>query len=122
MQKILFILLGSFSLALGVLGIFLPLLPTTPFLLLAAWCFSKGSEKFHSWLLQHRILGPPILDWKKNRAIKVKYKVLATLMISITCVVIYMKTTIPLMGKTAYFSFVFMILLFIWSRKSRANN
>ncbi len=60
---------GITALAIGVLGIFLPLLPTTPFLLLAAFCFSRGSRRLHNWLLNHKLLGPPIRDWNRWGAI-----------------------------------------------------
>jgi uncharacterized membrane protein YbaN (DUF454 family) len=70
---------GLVSLALGVVGILLPLLPTTPFLLLAAFCFSRGSERLQKWLLEHPRLGPPIRDWREHRAISRKAKGLAAL-------------------------------------------
>jgi len=54
---------------LGAAGVLLPLLPTTPFLILAAYCFSRGSPKLHAWLVNHRIFGPPIRDWREHRAI-----------------------------------------------------
>ncbi len=59
-KKALFVSLGCLNIALGALGILLPLLPTTPFLLLAAFLFSKSSDRLHHWLLRHRILGPYI--------------------------------------------------------------
>lgn len=70
-------LAGLISLALGVLGIFLPLLPTTPFVLLSAFCFSKGSQRLHDWLLAHPRLGPPIAEWRDHGAISKKAKWLA---------------------------------------------
>ena len=75
MKKLLWIGLGWISVALGVVGAFLPLLPTTPFLLLAAFAFSQGSEKLHLWITTHPQLGPPIVNWQKHGAIerKVKY-------------------------------------------------
>lgn len=63
--------------ALATLGIFLPLLPTTPLLLLAAWCFAESSEKYHRWLLNHRIFGPIIRNWHENRCIPLKAKRIA---------------------------------------------
>ena len=65
---------GLVSLALGILGIFLPLLPTTPFVLLSAFCFSRGSQRLHDWLLAHPRLGPPILEWRDHGAISKRAK------------------------------------------------
>ncbi len=64
-----FLLLGLFFLALALLGVVLPGLPTTPFILLAAGCFSKSSTRLHNWLLNNRIFGPMIVDWQEHRAI-----------------------------------------------------
>lgn len=72
---------GSVALALGVVGIVVPLLPTVPFLLLAAFCFARSSRQVHQWLLTHPKLGPPIRDWQQSGAIRPKAKRLATLSI-----------------------------------------
>ena len=66
--------LGWLSVALGVIGIFLPVLPTTPFLLLAAACFARSSERFYLWLIQHPRLGPWIRDYLDGRGIPLKGK------------------------------------------------
>lgn len=68
-KRIFYLILGWFSLITGVIGIFLPLLPTTPLVLLAAWCFSKSSERFHSWLINHKFFGPIVLDWQSSDGI-----------------------------------------------------
>lgn len=70
---------GAFLLA-GIVGIFLPLLPTTPFVLLAAWCFSRGSVRWEAWLLAHPRFGPMVRDWRANRAVPLRAKQLATVM------------------------------------------
>ncbi|MBT7335081.1 MAG: YbaN family protein [Gammaproteobacteria bacterium] len=77
-MKYLWISLGWISVTLGFLGIFLPLLPTTPFLLLAAFSFSKGSEPLHNWLITHPKLGPPIAHWNEHRAISRTVKIYAS--------------------------------------------
>jgi uncharacterized membrane protein YbaN (DUF454 family) len=81
-----FLLMGHASLAVGFVGIFVPLLPTTPFVLLAAVCYSRGSERFHTWLLEHERFGPMIHSWREHRAISVRAKVAAvvTVVLSIT--------------------------------------
>ncbi|MBM7060799.1 YbaN family protein [Pseudomonas sp. UL073] len=69
--------IGWLSVALGVIGIFLPVLPTTPFLLLAAACFARSSERFYRWLTEHPRLGPWIRDYLDGNGIPLKGKVYA---------------------------------------------
>jgi len=68
---------GWLSVVLGVIGIFLPVLPTTPFLLLAAACFARSSPRFYHWLINHKRLGPWIGDYLEGRGIPLKGKVYA---------------------------------------------
>lgn len=70
------ILAGSIFLALGILGIFLPLLPTTPFLLLAAACYFRSSERFYNWLINNKWLGNYIKDYREKKSIPIKIKVI----------------------------------------------
>ena len=84
MKKILLIIGGSISLALGVIGIFLPLLPTTCFLLLAAGCYVKSSEKLYNWLINHRILGLYIKSYIRHRAISKKTKIFSISLLWVT--------------------------------------
>lgn len=69
--------LGALFLLIGILGLFLPLLPTTPFVLLAAACFARGSQRFHAWLLSHPRFGPLVHDWQAHRSIPLRAKCLA---------------------------------------------
>jgi len=77
MYKLLLITLGLFCVGLALLGIFLPVLPTTPFLLLALACFAKSSIKLHDWLLTNKTFGPLIKQWHETRSMPRKAKVYA---------------------------------------------
>ncbi|MFP4527197.1 MAG: YbaN family protein [Candidatus Kapaibacterium sp.] len=66
--------LGTFFVGLGALGIFIPLLPTTPFLLLAAACFLRGSDRMYAWLINNKYLGPFIINYREQRGISLKLK------------------------------------------------
>ncbi len=81
-MKALWIVAGAIALLLGAAGVVLPLLPTVPFLLLAAFCFSRSSDKLHNWLITHPTFGPPIQQWHDNGAIGLKAKRLASLSIA----------------------------------------
>jgi uncharacterized membrane protein YbaN (DUF454 family) len=76
-MRFFWITLGLAALALGTAGLVLPLLPTTPFMLLAAACFAKSSPRLHDWLISHRLFGPAIRDWRDYRAISPKAKRMA---------------------------------------------
>jgi uncharacterized protein len=76
-KKILLISAGSFLVGVGIAGIFIPILPTTPFLLLAAALYARSSQKFYSWLINNRILGRYIKDYREGRGIPVKVKIIA---------------------------------------------
>lgn len=78
-KRIALILIGFVSLALGALGVFLPLLPTTPFVLVAAIAFAKSSDRLHQWLVDHDIFGPLIADWREHGAISRRTKVISVL-------------------------------------------
>ena len=77
------LLVGWICVGLGVLGIFLPLLPTTPFLLLASVCFARSSERCHKWLLDRPHLGPVIKDWERHGAISTRSKIYGTLVLAL---------------------------------------
>lgn len=88
--RLLWCLAGLVSLVLGIIGIFLPLLPTTPFVLLSALCFSRSSQKLHDWLLTHPRLGPPILEWQDHGAISKKAKWLAAVAMLLAFVIAWL--------------------------------
>ena len=70
-------LLGFVFLGLGLVGVFLPLLPTTPFILLAAACFAQSSERMHRWILSNPTFGPMVRDWEQKRCVTCRVKAVA---------------------------------------------
>ncbi len=79
-----FITIGVISLLLGIVGIVTPILPTTPFILLSGFCFARGSERLHDWILSHRYFGPMIIAFRDEKRIPLKVKIFASLMIAVT--------------------------------------
>ena len=110
---------GWSALALGVLGIFLPVLPTTPLVLLAAWCFSRSSERLHRKLLEHPRLGPPIRDWEDHGVIRLRAKVLATAVIVPLVGFMALGSDASLWIKSLTVVLAVWGLAFVWSRRSR---
>ena len=76
------IALGWAFVAVGLVGVFLPVLPTTPFILLALWCFARSSERFHHWLYHHPRLGPYARAWHEHRVIPPRAKLLSVTMMA----------------------------------------
>ncbi len=75
------IIAGLTSVGLGFIGVFLPILPTTPFLLLAAWCFAKSSQRFYIWLLTNRICGEYIRNYHEGRGMTLPHKVIVLILL-----------------------------------------
>ena len=85
--RLLWLLGGIVFVAVGAIGVVLPLLPTTPFLLLAAYCFARSSTKLHDWLLNHRSFGPLINNWDQHGSIDRRSKRIAIVVIVLTAVI-----------------------------------
>ncbi|MCT4701696.1 DUF454 family protein [Enterobacteriaceae bacterium H20N1] len=84
MQRTILIIIGWLAVVLATFGVVLPLLPTTPFLLLAAWCFARSSPRFHHWLLYRSWFGGYLRHWQKHRALPPGAKPKAMIFIAIT--------------------------------------
>lgn len=113
-------LLGALSLTLGFIGIFLPLLPTTPFVLLAAWCFFKSSAKTHQWLYQHPALGKILRDWEQHHAIARRAKIIAISMIALSLIFTWVKVTEWLWLKISITVLLICVSLFIATRNEKS--
>jgi hypothetical protein len=96
MTRWVFLGLGWFFVALGIVGAFLPLLPTTPFLLLAVACFTRSSPKLEAWLMNHPRFGPPLQDWRRNGAISRKAKIAAVSLMAASYAIFLFGTSPPL--------------------------
>ena len=94
-MRYIFFALGWLFFTLGLIGAFLPVLPTTPFMLLALAMFAKSSERFHRWLYNHRLFGPPLQKWHEHRVIPLKAKVLSVSMMSVSLLYVILYSPIP---------------------------
>lgn len=81
MKKKLAVFAGFLAVGIGTIGMFVPLIPTVPFLLLAAWLFAGSSQRFHDWLLNHRIFGDYIRNYKYKKGMFLKHKVRSLLLL-----------------------------------------
>jgi uncharacterized membrane protein YbaN (DUF454 family) len=87
---------GSLALVLGVIGVFLPGLPTTPFVLVAAACYARASEPFYRWLIANPTFGPLIIEWRRHHSIPYRIKVVAITAMSLTiCASIWTMSAMP---------------------------
>lgn len=96
--RMLLLIAGTLSLVLGIIGIVVPILPTTPFLLLAATCYSRASQRFYTALLNNRLCGQMIRQWREQRGVTVKTKLIAITMLigSLGSTIIFFTATNPL--------------------------
>ncbi|MGL1930572.1 MAG: YbaN family protein [Desulfotalea sp.] len=92
LHRHLLLLVGFVFVALGVLGLILPVLPTTPFLLVALACFSKSSPRFYKMLLCNAWVGPTLVDWEENRALsrKIKYRAILLIIMSFAISIMFL--------------------------------
>lgn len=119
-RQYLYIATGWLCLGLGVVGIFLPLLPTTPFVLLAAFCFSRGSTTLHEWLLAQKTFGPMIRDWHQHGIIRLRVKWISAIMILLMIGYPVFFGPLSLALKAILTLIGLGVMGFIWSRPSRA--
>ena len=114
-MRLVWLLLGVSSVVLGVVGAVLPLLPTVPFRLLAAYCFARSSNRAHNWLVNHRVFGTAIADWQRSGAISLAAKYAATVSVVVVYAISILMDLRPslliIQGIT-----LAAVMLFIWSR------
>lgn len=101
---------------LGVIGAFLPIVPTAPFLLVSAWAASKGWPQFERWLLAHRFFGPPILRWRANGAISRSAKWVASTMMLGSALLLQLFVAVPLGVRVGVPLFLGAVAIWLWLR------
>ncbi|HXH32309.1 MAG TPA: YbaN family protein [Bacteriovoracaceae bacterium] len=120
-MKVVWLVIAWISLALGFVGAFLPIIPTTPFLILSAFLFSKSSPRLHAWMLTLPIAGEGIRDWQSSRVIRPRAKVLAASMILLSVVLIWKSQNIPLIVQASVTALLISVMLFVITRKSGSS-
>ena len=115
-------MLGWLFVIIALMGVVLPILPTTPFLIVALACFARSSNRFHQMLLNNRIFGEGLRDWEQNKIVRRKVKIRATCLIVLTFLVsmwmVYPKLHLDLM----LLGFMIVLLVFIWRLPETKND
>ncbi|RLA66955.1 MAG: DUF454 domain-containing protein [Epsilonproteobacteria bacterium] len=122
MSRYLLMALGLTSLALGILGSVLPILPTTPFILLAAYLFSKSSDKLYKWLIKIPKFGQVISDWNENGVVGLNSKLICVLSLILVVIYISFLTEFTFFIKTFLTLTLFLAGLFVTTRPSGEKN
>ena len=118
-RRLAWLVLAYVTLALGVIGIFVPGLPTTPFVLLAAYAAARGSQRLHRWLLAHRQFGPMIRDWQATGAVSRRAKRAATAMMALSAAVMF--ATAPKLWMAATGTAIMgVVAIWLWRRPEPA--
>lgn len=122
MLRYLYIVAGTLSLILGVVGIFIPLLPTTPFLLLAAALYFKSSPRLYDWLLRNRYLGVYIRNFREYKAIPLRAKIVSTALLWATIGYCVLAVVDALWLRLLLAAIAVGVTIHIWSYKTLRKN
>lgn len=120
--RTIYLLAGYMSLTLGIIGAFLPVLPTTCFVLLAAFCFSRSSKTMHSYLFNHPVVGKAVRKWEKNGEIPLRIKVIATVAMLVTVSYPLYFLTFNIIWKILIITTIAVALIYIWTRPSESTD
>ncbi|MCI5064603.1 YbaN family protein [bacterium] len=118
-MRLLFLLAGYLSVGLGLIGALLPILPTTPFLVLAAACFSRSSPRLHEWLLKQPTVGPSLEQWETHGVIRLRAKIFATAMVVLSLSYPLLFKDFSVLLKGGILLVVSLVLSYIWTRPSQ---
>jgi uncharacterized membrane protein YbaN (DUF454 family) len=112
------VIAGWISFAVGIIALAIPVVPTVPFMIVAAFCFSRGSPRLHSWIIHHPKFGKPILEWEQHGLIRSRTKIITTVLIAGSCVSSFLIFPVPRPVKIALAVIFPLVLIFVWSRPS----
>lgn len=118
LKKRLYLITGLVLLLLAVIGVILPLVPTTPFALLSLYCFDRSSKKFHIWVLNFPLIGEGMNDWKKHRVIRKKAKIQAITLIAISIILTLLRESILIEIKIVVSLVLTLVCIFLYTRNS----
>ena len=107
--------------ALGVIGIFIPGLPTTVFILMAGWAAARSSPRFHEWLENHRLFGPMLRDWRQHGAVSRRSKIAATVMMAACAGILFLTSTRMWFAETIT-AVMALVLMWLWLRPEPPRN
>ncbi|MFC4309001.1 YbaN family protein [Steroidobacter flavus] len=113
--RYLLLIFAALSFALGVIGIFVPGLPTTVFILMAGWAAARSSPRFHNWLENHRVFGPMLRDWRKHGAVSRRAKIMATVMMTASAVILFLTISRMWLAE-AITGVMALVLMWLWLR------
>ena len=113
MKKAFWNVLGFFSLGLAYLGVITPGLPYSPFVVFAAYCFSKGSERMHRWIYNHKLFGPFLTNWGTKRVFPTKMKYFMLAMMSTSLLIMFFTGVKPI-GIISTAGFMAIVAIWAW--------
>jgi uncharacterized membrane protein YbaN (DUF454 family) len=111
-KKVLWTTIGLLSLGMAYVGVVTPGIPYSPFVVFAAYCFSKGSERMHKWIYNHKLFGPFLTNWGEKRVFPTKMKFFMLAMMSTSLII--MSFTVPVKGVVYTGIFMFVVAVWAW--------
>lgn len=120
LRRGLYLAAGLTCVGLGMLGVVLPVLPTTPFMILALWCFARSSQRFHDWLYHHRLFGPPLQKWDRYGVIPPIAKIASVSAMAVSMVVVAFYSSAPWYALAAMGLFLLFSAAYVLSKPSYA--